>query len=323
MNQDELLAGDLIFYFNTLGIAEHIALYAGEKDGIPYVLHATTEPHRAVMLTYLKEPDPFCSYHVMRPVNQILALEAKQILLNWVKHLVPFASDEKYDRLVNPIDELAGFERADSGIIQYEYGRRTYRSNFNQYLLFANHLPYIPEENGKIQGLLCSEAVIAAFNVVLVQTYASSKEIFGKKVWNIEGDIEAFIDSLDSPLPLDAKTTFPAGIYEHCLREPAHWHHLGVLTISPLPAISEHDKAQWKEFISSLKESAQEKALSFSTSETPDLSSGADSRSSDSTAILSLSPFYCTFFKPRALTDKPSDSQISHHPVPLSSKESN
>jgi hypothetical protein len=116
----------------------------------------------------------------MRPVNTTLAQDAKQILLGWVQHLVPFASAEKYDKIFNTIDHLGGLDNALlSGAIQEDYGKKTYKKNYSQYLLMANHLPYIPISltiAGEIEGLLCSEAIIAAFNIALLMLNANYRE---------------------------------------------------------------------------------------------------------------------------------------------------
>jgi hypothetical protein len=173
MDDNELKTGDLIFYLDTLGTVEHIALYANHKLGIPYVVHAVTAPYNSVMLTCLKKPDHGCSYKVMRPINTDLALISTGILFRWVEHQVPFATREKRDLLINTLDKEGGFDNVDAGKIQESYGKKGYESNFLQYLLMANALPYIAEEDGAIKGLRCAEAIVAAFNIALVISHAT------------------------------------------------------------------------------------------------------------------------------------------------------
>ena len=38
---DELKTGDLIFEIDSMGTAEHVSMYAGEREGLHYQVHAT------------------------------------------------------------------------------------------------------------------------------------------------------------------------------------------------------------------------------------------------------------------------------------------
>ena len=264
MNSDQLQPGDLLFSFNSNKESEHLALYAGSKNGVPYVLHATSKPHNAVMLTHLIRADSGCEYQVMRPTNTDLALDAKQILLGWVEHLVPYASDETLDRILNLIDRLGGLDNPRSGIIQEQHGKKTYGINYSHYLLMTNHLPFIPvsyTKAGKIEGLRCAEAITAAFNIALLMLYASQEE----DKWIIEhvDSIDEFVSELDNPLPFDAIEACSTGIYKHCVDSPFHWKNLGPLTLLDYPEPDEASKADWREFKTSLQSVAAENTALF------------------------------------------------------------
>ncbi len=265
MNSNELQPGDLIFSFSSIGEAEHLALYAGKKGGVPYVLHATTAPHDAVMLTYLTPPGENCHYRVMRPLNVPLALDAKEVLLTWVEHLVPYASVKKRDKILNWIDNLGGLDNPTrSGIIQQEYGKKTYQDNYSQYLLMANHLPFIPltyTDENKIEGLRCAEALVAAFNIALLLQHATHRD----DKWFIEdvASLEDFVDALDNPLPFDAKNALSFGVYQHCLDSPMHWDNQGELTYLSYPEPGPSDKTDWRDFKASLQAVARINTLRF------------------------------------------------------------
>ena len=246
MNSHELLSGDLIFYVNSLAFVEHIALYIGEHASVPYVVHATTGEYRAMMITRISPPDEGCSYRVMRPVNQTLAQEAKKILSEWVKMRVPFASNERRDIVVNYLDNIGAFDTPTAGEKQAIHGKKTYLSNYAWYFTMAKYLPLVPDD-----GLFCSEAIVAAFNVALLMQHAIETVTLE---WTLaEGvTLEEFAAGLDNPLPFDARATLPAGIYHHCSHSPLHWENKGDLLLESSVVSDEESKAVskkvWVEF---------------------------------------------------------------------------
>lgn len=269
MLESELQIGDLIFFLDTLSNAEHIALFVSMKDDVPYVIHATSAPYYAVMLTRLKPADIGCAYRVVRPIHKNLALIATGILFQWVEHLVPYASREKFDAIMNELDQKGGIDNPNAGIVQEAHGKATYESNYAQYLIMANSLPYIPHEEGKIKGLRCAETIVAAFNIALVIMHATLIQSFMGYEWILDGysSLEVFIASLNNPLPFDAKTTLPAGILTHCLKDKAQWIDQGMLFVDPGedPA-PEKCREIWCEFKTALQTSALEKVNQFLSS---------------------------------------------------------
>jgi len=263
MTNNELKIGDLIFYSNTLGAIEHIAMYIAEKDTVPYVVHAVSRPYDSIMLTQIKPVDPGCSYRVMRPLNHALTLVAAGILLRWVEHQVPFATQEKRSALVNFLDEIGGFDNASAGKVQEPHGKKTYRSTYLQYLDMANALPYIPQEEGEIKGLFCSEAIVSAFNIALLTSYASITSLLQGNEWSLSTftSLGRYINALENPLPFDAKATLPAGIFEHCFSHPEQWSDQGKLSIENNVDICDHDKNKelWRDFKTALLAEAPEK----------------------------------------------------------------
>ncbi|HBI21710.1 MAG TPA: hypothetical protein DDY37_03850 [Legionella sp.] len=217
----------------------------------------------------------------------------------------------------------------------------------------ANHLPFIPvtyTHEGKIEGLLCTEAIIAAFNIAQLMLHASQKE----ERWVIERDatLREFVCSLDNPLPFDGRATLPAGMYKHCIDTPTHWEDHGQLTVLSIPEPDLKCKADWREFKTSLKEVAMENTARFI--ESPKGSSqhhdvnhyfrfipGAESpvsppqmriRSASTSSIspiqlneegsprsrLRSSPIYCTFFTNNQSVESslflmPESAPVDHH----------
>lgn len=263
MTHNELKIGDLIFYLNALGAIEHIAIYIAEKDTVPYVVHAVSAPYYSIMLTQIKPADPGCSYRVMRPINHELALVAAGILLRWVEHQVPFATQEKRNALVNFLDNRGGFDNPRAGKVQEPHGKKTYRSTYLQYLDMANALPYIPQEAGEIKGLFCSEAIVSAFNIALLTSCASITPILHGNEWSLSAftSLGGYLNVLKNPLPFDAKATLPAGMFEHCLTHPEQWSDQGDLTIEHNVDICDNNinKDIWRGFKTALIAEAPKK----------------------------------------------------------------
>ena len=328
MHSDQLQSGDLIFYFNSTNKAEHLALYAGSKNGVPYVLHATSAPHHAVMLTNLVAADEGCSYQIMRPLNIDLALDAKQILLDWVEFLVPFASADKQDKIYNKIDDLGGFNNSSNAdAIQETYGKATYIKNYSQYLLMANHLPFIPinyTKEGKIEGLRCTETIIAAYNIALLMMHAT----YLSNLWTIEhvATLDEFANTLDNPLPFDSTVAMPIGVYKHCMENPVHWNNLGELTLLPYPKPDPASKADWREFKESLRKVAVENTSRFiaspkSSIENRDLSRcftfkpGAECSAASATASSPARGRACSLSFIERNEDDPSQAKLKESPI--------
>ena len=238
-------------------------MYIAQKDTVPYVVHAISGTYNSIMLTQIKPVDSGCSYRVMRPLNHDLTLVAAGILLRWVEHQVPFATQEKRSALINLLDNKRGFDNPNAGKVQEPHGKETYRSTYLQYLDMANALPYIPKEEGEIKGLFCSEAIVSAFNIALLMSYASTTSLLQGNEWSLSTFtlLGNYINALDNPLPFDAKATLPAGIFEHCLDHPEQWSDQGKLSIENNVAPGDHDKNKelWREFKTALLAEAPEK----------------------------------------------------------------
>ncbi len=268
MNDLELQMGDLVYFLATNGVPEHIALYVNHKDGIPYVIHATGHPYNAVMLTRLSSPDDNCNYRVVRPLNKNLAYVATGILFRWVESQIPFATTEKRDAICNYLDDIGGWlDNADLsaiGRIQESYGQETYVSNYSQYVSMLEALPMIPEEHDRIQGLRCSEAIVAAFNIALLIMHETCKKTLSG--YKLDPDpcinLESFIGLLDNPLPFDAKKMVSAGMLKYCSEHPAQWSDLGVLNIQPKILNKEEadsNRSRWLGFRDALRLEAPDK----------------------------------------------------------------
>jgi len=254
MNQNELEIGDIVFYSSPfLGVIEHTSIYLGTMNNVPYVIHATRTPHKSLMVTHLNHSEDF-NYHVVRPTYVDLAVDAIVILLRWVEHQVPYATEQKTSRLFSRAEELFSMELKSSEKKQAIFGKEHYKSNYSQYITMANTLPYIPTENGIIEGFGCAESVVSAFNIALFISHATPTVSAGINKWSIDhSNLEEFIDQIDSPFPFDAKSALSGGLFEHCVSNPAHWTNLGALQVQESQTANEEDKEMWREFKESLK----------------------------------------------------------------------
>ena len=307
MTPSDLKTGDLIFFINSLHFIEHIALFANHKEGIPYIIHAITAPYYSVMLTALRPADISCSYLVMRPKQTELSLIATGILYRWVELQVPFATTEKRDTIVQTLEERGGFDCPNAGRIQEPFGKKSYLEHFPQYLEMANALPFVPSKEGKPEGMFCSETIIAAFNVGAVISKLSAIEQMGKKFWTLDAydSVSHFVEQLDNPLPFDAKATLPAGIYEHCRKDPEHWEDLNTLVVDD-EIVEEiaRSKGVWREFKETLLLDASQKVRDCLKSPTHvDSDGGASPKASSSPRE------YLLFFAP--IASIPRDSRSS------------
>ena len=258
MHDYELKMGDLILYADTLGQMEHVALYVGHKDQLPYVVHATTGEYKAVMLTRLKQPDQGCSYHVMRPRCQDEVIKATvAILLRWVECQVPY---KYHDELNFQLDEVRGLEGEKAPKIQESFGKQHFEARFPYYFEMANALPLTPlDKNGCMTGMFCSEVIIAAFNVAQIVLHEILLQSMDSPQWALPPTLalSVLIKNLNSPLPFDAEMTLPAGMHQHCLGDTCNWQDGGPLMIEPMPDLDlDKVKPVWKEFKQSLREDA-------------------------------------------------------------------
>lgn len=255
---DNLKMGDIIFYLDTMGMAEHVALYITEKKEIHYIVHATTSPHRGISLTYLREADLGCNYQIVRPLDENLSHVALGIVLQWVEEKIPFASEQKNDALLNAIDEKNGYMLPQAGRIQSAHAKETYTTNYMRYLDMANALPSTPKIGGEVLGLSCSETLVAAFNIALLlrnATYSADVDA----PFSLPVPMSAFIETLENPFPFDSATIQPAGMLHHCLKTIEHWMDMGILeNYHPRPP-SPQAKSEWKIYQKAFMEAIKEK----------------------------------------------------------------
>ncbi len=243
---EELKTGDLIFELDSLGSIEHVSIYAGIRQGLHYQVHATLGRHyRSIMITYLRQN----KYAIFRPQNNDLALLATGIMYRWVEFQVPFASEEKRSQLLRSLDRLKLQKMSklsvdisreqreqEEHIIEEDFGKSEYGTRSIQlYINMLKALPFVPVTEGDStsmpMGLFCSEAIIAAYNIAMM---ISHEELFRQINEAPEGlpvtaILEDMIRKLDNPLPFDASSTYPGGMYKHCLENASHWENLGIL----------------------------------------------------------------------------------------------
>lgn len=254
---NELEMGDIVFFCDTSGMAEHTSMYIAKREGIHYIIHATTQPHRGLMITYLKEADINCCYKIVRPKNKELAIEAIGILLTWVEQKVPYANEKKINSLMDYLDEHQGYQIAHAGRVQEAYAKENYVKNYARYIEMANALPYIANENGEIKGLGCAESVVSAFNIALFIRHAiyARKPSSNELMFSLPDAVtlEEFISELNNPLPLDAISTGSAGLLNHCMLDNDNWLYLGILQNYAPIMPTDKNKKDWREFLDNYK----------------------------------------------------------------------
>lgn len=255
MKIEDLKIGDLIFFISpTLGISEHTSIFLGTKNDIPYILHATTKPYSCLMVTRLKNEELEFSYHVMRPQNIALAIEAITILLGWVEYQIPYSSNEKIAALMEEAEKRFSFELKGSAPEQMKFGTEGYTECYSKYIDMLNMLPYVTKTIAD-SGVGCAESIVLAFNLALLMlnmTYENHR-----KQWITPSPLVDFMDKLENPLPFDAQKALSAGLLEYCSQNPEHWINLGLLEVFTSISIEPEEKNAWRTFKAALQNRAK------------------------------------------------------------------
>ena len=251
----ELKTGDLIFELDSMRTAEHVSMYAGEREGLHYQVHATVGRYKSIMITYLPEGD----YEVIRSKDNHLALLATGIMYRWVEHQVKFA-EVKHNHLLSTLEDLRGIDLPNAAVIQKQFGKSKYNTtSIDLYINMSKALPYVPLIAGERMELFCSEAIIAAFNMALMISHEELIQRLSETPTSLplSSILETMIRQLDNPLPFDASSTWPGGMYQHCIEDVSHWDNLGTLSHNEdLQTALSDQKAEWLEFRRVLLEDA-------------------------------------------------------------------
>lgn len=252
---DELKTGDLIFELDSKRTAEHVSMYAGKREGLHYQVHATVGRYKSIMITYLPEGD----YEVIRSNDNHLALLATGIMYRWVEHQVKFA-EVKHNQLLSRLEDLRGIDLPNAAVIQEEFGKSMYNTaSIDLYFNMSKALPYVPRIAGERMELFCSEAIIAAFNMALMISNEELIQLLSATPTSLPVSVilETMIRELDNPLPFDASSTWPGGMYKHCIEDASHWNNLGTLSHhKDLQIALSEQKKEWLEFRGLLLEDA-------------------------------------------------------------------
>ncbi|MFZ9595653.1 MAG: hypothetical protein ACO3A2_06195 [Bdellovibrionia bacterium] len=169
-DRSSLKIGDLVFYMDSLGKAEHVALFAGfdPEEEIPQVIHAVAEPHFKVISTQLRPSE--IPYVIYRNKNRALSLFAYALMESWEAGGVPY--DEKASELMDQFRDHREFAHPVEGTERlYEYARQMSVPNFYRRIKFAARRgasPVLPPDQrmGSMgRGLRCDEAVILAYQI--------------------------------------------------------------------------------------------------------------------------------------------------------------
>ena len=213
MQESDLLPGDLIFFLDSFKIPQHIAIYNGVRDGVPFVSHAVTGKYNAVMTTRLKvEEGP---YVVMRCKNMDLALAAQHRMRIWGENGIPY-SFEKSDLIQSFTDEMPYCHPKEGPKAGSILAQKYYEPNFYRYIEYASH-PNMPFHPNYMEGFRCDEAIVAAFNVeTLLQDNCILAEAFDQVTWVSDRLCEVFEEELTSfSLPYQHYLKWLASGYEY------------------------------------------------------------------------------------------------------------
>ena len=255
MKVGELKTGDLIFELDSMRTAEHVSMYAGEREGLHYQVHATVGRYKSIMITYLPEGN----YEVIRSRDNHLALLATGIMYRWVEHQVKFA-EVKHNQLLSILEDLRGIDLPNAAVIQEQLGKSMYNTaSIDLYINMSKALPYVPLIAGERMELFCSEAIIAAFNMALMISHEELIQRLSETPTSLplSSILETMIRQLDNPLPFDASSTWPGGMYQHCIEDVSHWDNLGTLNHhEDLQHALSEQRAEWLEFRRVLLEDA-------------------------------------------------------------------
>lgn len=257
MKPQDLMPGDLIIYLDTMGKAEHIAVFLGIKQSQPFVVHAVTDSYNSMMQTRLLPADPKCSYQVIRPKNFHLGLIALYYLNYWVEYQVPY-SMSKMSSLEDKLDAIKGYSffNKNAEQTQFRIASDNYQAYFKSCMQMMGSISdSLVMKDDKLDGLFCSEAVVKAFNLAYLSLHNLSKPgVSPRSRDRFDKESEYVTNQANNPMPLAAEDSMPAAISYFC-SQSTHWQIIGLLDV-PEKEFSESlalkYKIEWKECIKKL-----------------------------------------------------------------------
>lgn len=202
---DDLQKGDVLFFMESGGASHHVAIYNGKYANTHFITHAVSHPYYTVMTTRLK-PEHF-PYRVFRPASLALGAQAAARMRIWAEHQVPF-SEEKHSLYETICDMKGTCHPKTGGKAQSELAQKYFAANFYRYIAFAAHpnMPYFPHSSEQTQGMYCSEALAAAFNIqqlLMLHAVKSCKEL--NTVWVSDNISPTLLKPLLKKIPREFK----------------------------------------------------------------------------------------------------------------------
>ena len=160
----DLCIGDIIFFLDYSKQGTHVGVYAGEKNGVPFITHGVSKPYDSLMTTRLKA-DTY-PYRVLRCKDFNLAAQATLRMNSWVKTGLPFSYDKSDTLLMRLLDDLAMAHPKTGGAVQADFAEQEFDKTFYRYIEMAAHprFPFMVNDQQN-EGVRCSEAVVMAFNI--------------------------------------------------------------------------------------------------------------------------------------------------------------
>lgn len=213
MQESELEIGDIIFFTDSFGNPEHVAVYNGKQGETHFVTHGVTGKYHSIMTTRLtandKEEEGDMPYHVFRPATLELGIAIAHRMRVWGTHNIPF-SKEKHELYSEIIDRRDCARPGMPGLLaQQQLAEKYFSPNFYQLIEIASHptSPYFPHlEEHNIEGMYCSEALTAAINVEYLLSMHAVKSCNDLNLaWISDNTDQEMIEQYAAALPQEFK----------------------------------------------------------------------------------------------------------------------
>lgn len=207
LKAEDLQLGDVVFFMDAMGAPHHVAIYNGKFGETHFITHGVSDPYFSVMTTRLKEE--YFPYRVFRHKSLALGAQAAARMRVWAEHQVPF-SEEKHGLYETICDMNETCHPVTGGKAQAKLAQKYFAANFYRYIEFAAHpsMPYFPHGGENTQGMYCSEALAAAFNIeqlLMIDAIKSCAEL--NTVWVSDNINPKFMKDVLHLFPSEFKPT--------------------------------------------------------------------------------------------------------------------
>ena len=162
----DLIAGDILIFSNPFSM--HVAIYAGETNGYPYICHATdsyTAKKNGVRITLLKEPESLEKIQVFRPNDPKHAHTMQLVMRQWAIDEVPFGHERTI--LWKTVSGLPCHSATQQQSFK-RYCNLAYHNRINSYYRALKLAARGLHTTATKKGLHCTEAIIIASQIAAI-----------------------------------------------------------------------------------------------------------------------------------------------------------